>query len=75
MILVTYGHGDHTGDVKALAERTGATVLGPAGLIATLVDLGWVKQDKAVRFGKGGHVNPTDPRSRSRRCARSTRPR
>ena len=61
IILVTHGHGDHTGDVKALAERTNATVLGPAGLIATMVDLGWVKPDKAVRFGKGGRVNPTGP--------------
>jgi L-ascorbate metabolism protein UlaG (beta-lactamase superfamily) len=61
VILVTHGHGDHTGDVKTLAERTGATVLGPAGLVATMVDLGWVKPDKAVRFGKGGRVNPTGP--------------
>src|SRR4030095_12252955 len=42
VILVTHGHGDHTGDVKVLAERTGATVLGPAELIATIVDLGQV---------------------------------
>jgi L-ascorbate metabolism protein UlaG (beta-lactamase superfamily) len=61
IILVTHGHGDHTGDVRVLAERTGATVLGPAGLIATMVDLGWVKSEKAVRFGKGGRVNPTGP--------------
>jgi L-ascorbate metabolism protein UlaG (beta-lactamase superfamily) len=61
VILVTHGHGDHIGDVKTLAERTGATVLGPAGLIATMVDLGWVKPDKAVRFGKGGRVNPMGP--------------
>ena len=50
--LVTHGHGDHTGDVAELAKRTGATVLGPAGLIATMVDLGWVTPEKAVRFGK-----------------------
>src|SRR5262245_65124878 len=46
VILVTHGHGDHTGDVKDLADRTGATVLGPAGLMATLIDLGWVKGEK-----------------------------
>src|SRR5688572_1997537 len=46
VILVTHGHGDHVGDVKALAERTGATVLGPAGLVGTMVELGWVKPDK-----------------------------
>src|SRR3989442_13462898 len=58
---MTHGHGDHTGDVSELAKRTGATVLGPAGLIATMIDLGWVVPDKAVRFGKGGHVNPAGP--------------
>ena len=61
VVLITHGHGDHTGDVKDLADRTGATVLGPAGLMATLVDLGWVKGEKAVRFGKGGRVQPLGP--------------
>jgi L-ascorbate metabolism protein UlaG (beta-lactamase superfamily) len=61
VILVTHGHGDHVGDVAELAKRTGATVLGPAGLMSTLVDLGWVAADKAVRFGKGGRVNPMGP--------------
>src|SRR2546425_2890765 len=42
IILVTHGHGDHTGDVAELHKRTGATVLGPAGLMATMVDLGWI---------------------------------
>jgi L-ascorbate metabolism protein UlaG (beta-lactamase superfamily) len=58
VILVTHGHGDHTGDVAELAKRTGAPVLGPAGLVQTMVDLGWVPADKAVRFGKGGKVQP-----------------
>ena len=67
VILVTHGHGDHVGtightdascDAAELSRRTGAPVLGPAGLIATMVDLGWVSPDKAVRFGKGGRVNP-----------------
>jgi L-ascorbate metabolism protein UlaG (beta-lactamase superfamily) len=61
VILVTHGHGDHVGDVKDLAARTGATVLGPAGLIATLTDLGWIAPDKGVRFGKGGRVTPAGP--------------
>jgi L-ascorbate metabolism protein UlaG (beta-lactamase superfamily) len=61
VILVTHGHGDHVGDVAELAKRTGAPVYGPAGLIATLTDLGWVAGDKAVRFGKGGRVNPLGP--------------
>ena len=61
VILVTHGHGDHTGDVAELAKRTGAPVLGPAGLISTMVDLGWVPTEKAVRFGKGGKVQPAGP--------------
>jgi L-ascorbate metabolism protein UlaG (beta-lactamase superfamily) len=61
VILVTHGHGDHTGDVAELAKRTGAPVLGPAGLVSTMVDLGWVPPEKAVRFGKGGKVQPAGP--------------
>jgi L-ascorbate metabolism protein UlaG (beta-lactamase superfamily) len=61
LILVTHGHGDHVGDVKELAAKTGAKVYGPAGLIATLVDLGWVSPEQGVRFGKGGKVQPLGP--------------
>jgi len=61
VILLTHGHGDHIGDVKELAARTGAKVLGPAGLIATLIDLGWVGSEQGVRFGKGGKVQPMGP--------------
>jgi L-ascorbate metabolism protein UlaG (beta-lactamase superfamily) len=61
VILVTHGHGDHVGDVKELAARTGAKVLGPAGLIATMIDLAWVTPEQSVRFGKGGKVQPLGP--------------
>jgi L-ascorbate metabolism protein UlaG (beta-lactamase superfamily) len=62
LILITHGHGDHVGDVKDLAARnSGAKVYGPAGLIATLTDLGWIKPDQGVRFGKGGKVQPLGP--------------
>jgi L-ascorbate metabolism protein UlaG (beta-lactamase superfamily) len=61
VILVTHGHGDHTGDIKELAERTGAKVFGPAGLIATMIELGWVNAEQGVRFGKGGTVTPLGP--------------
>ncbi|MBI1735439.1 MAG: metal-dependent hydrolase [Candidatus Rokubacteria bacterium] len=61
VILVTHGHGDHVGDVAELARKTGAKVLGPAGLIATLTDIGWVAPEQGVRFGKGGRVNPLGP--------------
>jgi L-ascorbate metabolism protein UlaG (beta-lactamase superfamily) len=61
VILVTHGHGDHTGDVAELAKLTGAKVFGPAGLIATMIDLGWVTGEQGVRFGKGGTVTPVGP--------------
>jgi len=61
VILVTHGHGDHVGDVAELAKRTGAKVAGPAGLIATLTDLGWIPGDQGIRFGKGGKLQPAGP--------------
>jgi len=62
LILIIHGHGDHVGDVKELAARnSGAKVYGPAGLIATLTDLGWIKPEQGVRFGKGGKVQPLGP--------------
>ena len=61
VILITHGHGDHVGDVKDLAARTGAKVYGPAGLIATITELGWITPEQGVRFGKGGKVNPLGP--------------
>jgi L-ascorbate metabolism protein UlaG (beta-lactamase superfamily) len=70
LILVTHGHGDHVGtanrtdggsDAADLARLTGAKVFGPAGLIQTLIDLGWVTAEQGVRFGKGGKVQPLGP--------------
>ncbi|HZO39505.1 MAG TPA: metal-dependent hydrolase [Methylomirabilota bacterium] len=70
LILVTHGHGDHVGsagrtdgssDVAELAKLTGAKVYGPAGLIQTMIDLGWVTGEQGVRFGKGGKVQPLGP--------------
>lgn len=59
VILITHGHGDHIGDVKDLAARNpDAKVYGPAGLVQTLIDVGWIKAEQGVRFGKGGRVNP-----------------
>jgi L-ascorbate metabolism protein UlaG (beta-lactamase superfamily) len=70
VILVTHGHGDHVGnlgrtdgssDAAELARRTGAKVLGPAGLIATMTDFGWVTPQQGIRFAKGGRVQPAGP--------------
>jgi glyoxylase-like metal-dependent hydrolase (beta-lactamase superfamily II) len=61
VILVTHGHGDHTDNVAELAKRTGTLVFGPAGLMTTMIDLGWVTPEKGVRFGTGGRVNPLGP--------------
>jgi L-ascorbate metabolism protein UlaG (beta-lactamase superfamily) len=70
VILITHGHGDHVGtlgrtdggsDAADLAQRTGAKVFGPAGLIQTMIDLGWVSAEQGVRFGKGGTVTPLGP--------------
>ncbi|MBI2155199.1 MAG: MBL fold metallo-hydrolase, partial [Candidatus Rokubacteria bacterium] len=61
VILVTHGHGDHTGDVKDLAARTGAKVFGPGDLLSTMMELGWVRPEQAVRFHKGGTVTPFGP--------------
>ncbi len=61
VILVTHGHSDHTTDVKELAARTGAMVLGPTGLLRTMMELGWVAPEKAAGFGKSGRVTPLGP--------------
>src|SRR3989441_9604932 len=56
VILVTHAHGDHVGtlgrsdgtsDTADLAKRTGAKVFGPAGLIQTMIDLGWVTGEQS----------------------------
>ena len=53
LILVTHGHGDHVGDVAAVAARTGAPVLAP-------VEVGdWLESqgvDGVVTFNQGGTV-------------------
>jgi len=62
LILVTHGHGDHVGDVRELARRhPKVKVAGPAGLVATMLDLGWVTGEQGIRFGKGGRINPAGP--------------
>jgi L-ascorbate metabolism protein UlaG (beta-lactamase superfamily) len=61
LILVTHGHFDHTADVKELAARTGAKVVGSLGLMRTMIELGWVTPEQIVGFHKGGNVTPLGP--------------
>ncbi len=58
LILVTHGHADHYADAPALAKLTGAPVYGPAGLMQSVVALGILPPEQAVRFGKSGTVTP-----------------
>ena len=61
LILVTHGHSDHTGDVAALHKLTGGTVAGNSDLVYTMIALGWVPADKAIRFNMGGSIRPLGP--------------
>ena len=53
-ILLTHGHGDHTGDAVALAKELGATVVGIADLIGY-----WSEAEglDGIGFNKGGTVD------------------
>lgn len=53
-ILLTHGHGDHTGDAVALAKELGATVVGIADLIGY-----WGEAEglEGIGFNKGGTVD------------------
>ena len=53
-VLVTHGHGDHTGDAIGIAKETGATIVGIYDLISW-----WTERDgiNGVGFNKGGTVD------------------
>ena len=61
LILVTHGHQDHLTDLPELAKLTGATVVGPQGLINNLVALGLLDGSKSIAMDKGGSVAPLGP--------------
>src|SRR5215470_16123422 len=48
-------------EYKDLAKLTGAKVFGPAGLIQSMIDIGWLTAEQGVRFGKSGKVQPLGP--------------
>jgi len=53
IVLVTHGHGDHVGDVAAVAARTRAPVLAPVEVAAWLAARG---VENLVEFNQGGTV-------------------
>jgi L-ascorbate metabolism protein UlaG (beta-lactamase superfamily) len=61
LILVTHGQQDHVTDLPELAKLTGATVVGPQGLINNLVALGLLDGSKSIAMDKGGTVAPLGP--------------
>ncbi len=58
LILVTHGHFDHTADVQALAEITGAKVGMNADMGSVYSSLGLVPKDQLLRWNKSGTVTP-----------------
>ena len=58
LILVTHGHFDHTADVPALAEMTGAKVGMNADMGSVYGSLGLVPKDQLIRWNKSGTITP-----------------
>ena len=54
-IYVTHGHGDHSSDAIAIAQKTGAKVLGMVELVEAFTQPG-LAGDQAIPFNKGGTV-------------------
>jgi L-ascorbate metabolism protein UlaG (beta-lactamase superfamily) len=52
-ILVSHGHGDHIADVVAIADNTGATVIGAFEVVNWLANKG-VKKTHGMNFGSYG---------------------
>jgi len=54
-ILVTHGHGDHTGDALAIARELGIPIAGTYDLI------NWLEESQGIKgigFNKGGTITP-----------------
>jgi L-ascorbate metabolism protein UlaG (beta-lactamase superfamily) len=58
LILVTHAHGDHLGDGPELAKKHSAPLWGPAGLDQSLLTLGVLPAELALRMNKGGTITP-----------------
>jgi len=49
-------------DLVDLSKRTGAKVFGPAGLIQTLIDLGWTRPSRACASARAARCSPSGRR-------------
>jgi L-ascorbate metabolism protein UlaG (beta-lactamase superfamily) len=58
LILVTHGHGDHTGDSAQLSKMSGAKVAMNADMGHSFAELGWVPYDRLIGFNKSGPIMP-----------------
>ena len=58
LILVTHGHFDHTADVPALAEMTGAKVGMNADMGSVYSSIGLVPEEQLIRWNKSGTITP-----------------
>jgi len=58
LILVTHGHFDHTADVQALADITGAKVGMNADMGSVYASLGLVPKGQLLSWNKSGTVTP-----------------
>ena len=58
LILVTYGHGDHVGDLQEFARLSGATVVANWEFGLNMISLGMLDADKVHAMNKGGSVAP-----------------
>jgi L-ascorbate metabolism protein UlaG (beta-lactamase superfamily) len=58
LILVTHGHFDHTADVVALANLTGAKVAMNADMGTVYETLGLLKGEQLIRYNKGNGLQP-----------------
>lgn len=55
-IFITHGHGDHIGDLLALAADTGAPIVGQFDL-TTWLGMKGVPQEQLIGFNKGGSIS------------------
>jgi L-ascorbate metabolism protein UlaG (beta-lactamase superfamily) len=61
LLLVTHAHGDHLGDAVALSKKNNAPLYAPAGLCQSLMTLGELPANLAIRMNKSGTVTPLGP--------------